>query len=365
MQAKIDFADPESVRRAFWTERRLVEHELAEAALRFGFTIAVRSSEATCLRFACHCGGQAKNSQKSTAKILCPFKMTVRYTEGRQWHVTIYDPTHTCTLVPCAAASVSPSSIVILGQLRQSGASNSVLSNWVHIHDGIDLCAADLDMLLKTKFDADATLILTETEKVIFEVTQSGGRVVDWVVDTQSGPMRAGLFVQTPEQLSICHRFGDVVFLDSTHISNRGGWVFLMLVLINTERPLELGGLFMTAFETKEFSEWMIDNVRECCPGLLTFLVDRDQAFEAAFEAKSTEMPGVALRNCVYHMQAALQRALARSGVPVDKQAECERCFDDVCYSQDPAIVVKRLDEICRPIPVHGGICRWRTAANG
>jgi hypothetical protein len=45
-------------------------------------------------------------------------------------------------------------------------------------------------------------------------------------------------------------------------------------------------------------------------------------------------------------MQAALQRALARSGVPADKQAECERCFDDVCYSPDPETVVNRLAEI-------------------
>ena len=82
-----------------------------------------------------------------------------------------------------------------------------------------------------------------------------------FIIDLWNEQITIGVFSQMPFEKDNLIQYGDVIFFDSTSVSNVNQWLTIPIIIIDQWRHIQSGGVFFIASETEDVFIWILNTI--------------------------------------------------------------------------------------------------------
>jgi hypothetical protein len=233
--------------------RDQAEDYLKALAIRNGFELSVRSSDAAGFRMYCHRGDTGHGAQ--TTKTGCQFQLNLRR-HPDCWIITpnsVLDHNH--EPLPFKPESLPKDLEDHVKVMASIGIGRPVIAHFLHEVTGEYPTASQLSSF----YTPDRPLPdVSQTEGLIELVHAQGGQSFTKETVEAGQTVRAAVFTITEQERNNLASLGDVLFLDGTAIRNELGWTTYPVGLLDESNHIISGGLLFTAFEREEIFDWFL-----------------------------------------------------------------------------------------------------------
>jgi hypothetical protein len=289
--------NPEFLSNLKFGNRDQAEDYLKALAIRNGFELSVRSSDAAGFRMYCH-RGDFGHGEKTT-KTGCQVHLSVRR-HVDCWLITpnsVLEHNHEpLPFKPEALPKELEDHVKVMASI---GIGRPAISHFLHEVTGEYPTASQLASF----FTPDRPYPdQSQTEGLIELIHSQGGETFTKETVEAGQTVRAAVFTATPQERRNLESLGDVLFLDGTAIRNELGWTTYPVGLLDESNHIVSGGLLFTAFERQEIFHWFLHLFIEFLgEQLRTIFTDEDLAMMATMEVLKGEYPRVRHRLCSWH----------------------------------------------------------------
>lgn len=151
----------------------------------------------------------------------------------------------------------------------------------------------------------------------------------------------SAVFTQTNDEKNNLHKFGNIIFFDSTDNKLNNGWLIIPLSVITNERHIRSIGLFFTAYETNEtidfllnclFSDEISKNINK------VIITDEDQSYKFPVSKLSHRPFHV---YCAWHKRKNFNSHVNGISISIDEKDLLKNNFYKICYSTSKCKVLQ------------------------